>query len=469
MKDGLIFENGELIYYKKDKPYHAGAIEVDGDIYYISSHGKAIKGQHIIHREMGNGVLERGTYTFGEDYKLIKGSYIAPKKKKKSKKKKISKKQQRWISISVSFAITALVAVFFFTDFIKLQPPTQKPKPTISSSDKTGSAPTEKVAARVSLPTIGEALLCSDAALRLYKGEISTDMAVDAGDPYRALGFDYVISGMDGKLQISETEDFETVFQYDLPESKNKIFLDNLKTDTQYYWKVLVGEEVYQGEFKTLASTRFVQMDGARNTRDIGGYVNQDGKTVKQGMIIRGTEIDGLVETNYFIPTKSIQSIQDTFGFVYDFDLRGEVTYSGEYNSRLGENVGHKFYNSPQYGQIFTDANKEALREIFADLAKPQNYPMYLHCTYGADRTGTIVFLLQGILNMSEEDMIREYQRTGFDQRSYRKSDSMDVVIEGLRMYEGDTLQEKIVSYLTTQIGVTQAEIDSIRNILLSE
>ena len=62
MKNGLIEENGELIYYKDDSPYHAGLIKENGDFYYIGKDGCAVKGQHTVHTSMTNGLLKRGVY-----------------------------------------------------------------------------------------------------------------------------------------------------------------------------------------------------------------------------------------------------------------------------------------------------------------------------------------------------------------------------------------------------------------------
>ena len=77
------------------------------------------------------------------------------------------------------------------------------------------------------------------------------------------------------------------------------------------------------------------------------------------------------------------------------------------------------------------------------------------------------MFLLQGILNLSEEDMLSEYRRSAFTHAELVDASYMDAVIDGLQPYAGSTLQEKIVTFLTTDVGVTEEEIEAIRSILL--
>lgn len=313
-----------------------------------------------------------------------------------------------------------------------------------------------------------EVLLCSDSAKQLYDHEIDVYLAIKTGAPYRPLVFEYDMGGSSGKIILSEEENFSTAREYPMDQFKSVFRIDNLKTDTDYFYKVIIDDREYAGEFHTVASTRFISLPGLENIRDIGGYTNMDGKRVKQGLLIRGTEIDGLDNPNYILPESLISDVQEEFGFVYDMDLRTTEIYEGDYTSPFGENVGHAFYTAPSYEQLFEAYWKPNVRRIFADLADPGKYPMYLHCTWGKDRTGGVVYLLQAVLNMSEKDMEREYMLSGFVHQDIREQDNFHYLVDGLSEYAGNTIQEKAVNYLL-DVGVTERELKSIRQIFLTE
>lgn len=333
--------------------------------------------------------------------------------------------------------------------------------------DNSAINPTVIVAEGVALPLFEqEVLLCSDEAKQVYDGELKIENAVATGAPYRPFVFEYQLEQA-GILRLSEDSAFSDAQQYNLDHEKTSVMIDNLKTGTTYYYQVEVAGEQYSGSFRTASSNRFISIPGTENLRDIGGYQTLDGKTVKQGLLIRGCELDGIKNEEYFLADEDVEAVQNTFGFVYDMDLRSPEIFEGDYQSRLGADVGHQFYDAPTYAQIFRSEYLDSMREIFADLADPDKYPMYLHCTWGRDRTGTVVLLLQGLLNVSKEDLMQEYRLTGYVTPAVATNNKMDALFLQLDAYEGDTLQEKIINYLTATVGVTPDEIASIQSIFL--
>ncbi|MBQ9860006.1 MAG: phosphodiester glycosidase family protein [Clostridia bacterium] len=59
------------VYYKNGRPYMAGLVEVDGDLYFAAGDGKLVTGKYYVWQ--GNGILPEDTYTFGADGKLLNG------------------------------------------------------------------------------------------------------------------------------------------------------------------------------------------------------------------------------------------------------------------------------------------------------------------------------------------------------------------------------------------------------------
>jgi protein tyrosine/serine phosphatase len=111
-------------------------------------------------------------------------------------------------------------------------------------------------------------------------------------------------------------------------------------------------------------------------------------------------------------------------------------------------------------------------RKVFQAFADPANYPIIVHCAVGADRTGTVAFLLHGLLGMNMEDCIRDYELTTLSTVGVRTHTSAEFqgFLKALREFGDppDDLAGQVEGYLRS-IGVTAEEISAIRRLLIEE
>lgn len=246
------------------------------------------------------------------------------------------------------------------------------------------------------------------------------------------------------------------------PKGSTSVAVYNLRTGNSYEYQAAItltnGTELeLRGSFRTAAGPRLMKIDGLVNVRDLGGWVAAGGKTVKQGLLYRGSEMDGAVEQDFKLTGEGLKQLQ-ALGIKTDLDLRHE-------GADVIPGAEHIYYDAIQYEHAFTPAGREAVRKLFADLADPANYPAYLHCTYGADRTGTMCYLLLGLLGVSAADLMRDYELTAL-YYGYVSPEQMGAFVAKIAELPGNTTQEKI-EYFLLSTGVTEQQIGSIRQIFL--
>ena len=170
------------------------------------------------------------------------------------------------------------------------------------------------------------------------------------------------------------------------------------------------------------------------------------------------------MEPTYLLTEAGRQDMLLHLGIRFDMDLRAEADAKGD---ALGANVLHRHYPVDMYSAILNEENDELVRAVFAELADPDNYPVYLHCTTGRGRTGTVCYLLEALLGVSDRDLYREYELTTFALGNVVFEEFIAFTTR-IDVMEGNTTQEKVENYLLS-IGVTPEEIESIRSIFLED
>lgn len=262
---------------------------------------------------------------------------------------------------------------------------------------------------------------------------------------------------------------------------------------TKYYWQVKSddGAKSKIGSFTTSDKSCFLEVDGVENFRDIGGYKTETGKTVKFGALYRSARLENATEAGVMVMT-------DLLGVKSEIDLRLEKEMSAGFSFKeTGNYLNATFdgYTSiiPQSGN-FDGRVRVAFKQIFEFLSNEGNYPIVFHCSAGADRTGTLAYLISGLLGVPYFELAKDYELTSFSNQGNRWRDNIietpfgyvfdgsgvmeygnitasfgkmhNLMMENYAMADG-TLSSAIENYLIKECEVTKEQIDNFRNIML--
>jgi hypothetical protein len=269
--------------------------------------------------------------------------------------------------------------------------------------------------------------------------------------------------------------------------------IEDLFAGTHYYYQIIAKYEnrtVKSRIFDVYTANlpRTIHIEGVSNTRDIGGYYTTDGKyRVRQGMVYRGGALDKAIH-NGAVVSEMTQAGKEKLLHVYniktDLDVRGSISASP-----LGSAVNFVNVSGPYYvGGAGIDSNadsshyptwsgtyKDALLKEIQTFANPDNYPIYFHCQIGRDRTGTLAFLINALLGVSEQDLYMEYELSFFSEAGCRDGQQpMNMMstfrrlVNHIKNYSKGNLKKDTESFML-DLGVTIEEIDSIRTIMLEE
>src|ERR1700681_5057068 len=182
---------------------------------------------------------------------------------------------------------------------------------------------------------------------------------------------------------------------------------------------------------------RHLNLAGASNFRDLGGYPARDGRTVRWRQIFRSNHLGHVTEADIEV-LRSLR-LKSAFDFrgteervaaicglaeVVVHSLPIEPTVVAALRARLADGVPLSSADALDVMQEsyrnYVRYNTPSFRALFAHLLEDRA-PLVIHCTAGKDRTGFACALILHALGVSDELIAEDYLLTN---RLYRRDPS---------------------------------------------
>ena len=213
------------------------------------------------------------------------------------------------------------------------------------------------------------------------------------------------------------------------------------------------------------------------NVRDLGGWMTEEGACVRQGMIYRGqglndNSVSGEVKGPNRLTVEDVAYLVGFLGIKTDLDLRAPYETADLQVSPMGKSVKFILRSSMCYRTLFNAEGKRVMAENFRVFCNPTNYPIYFHCIGGADRTGSLAYILNVLLGVSRHDLETDWEATFYPDLpelrpggEWRREHHLT---DGIAGYGDSSMpwRRRIELYLL-DCGITKDEMDAFRKIML--
>lgn len=212
-------------------------------------------------------------------------------------------------------------------------------------------------------------------------------------------------------------------------------YINNYLIPNNTYYLEMVSDKQKIEVVKVTGDLRMVYVPNIANVRDLGGW-KADGGTVKYGKIYRSASTNDLKSLSEF----------DGLGIGKVVDLRG----NGEIKSTSAVNSIR--VKSPIVNYNNDKKVRKAIEEVIKGIVE-QKTSVLFNCAVGRDRTGTIAYIIEGILGVSSTDRGTDYELSFFFTAARpRNYGPFKTLCSRFRYYDMDKYeQERFINwYLST-------------------
>ena len=204
----------------------------------------------------------------------------------------------------------------------------------------------------------------------------------------------------------------------------DSVVIANLDPYKRYYFEVVLN-----GTEKATVSSRQVAIVGQPNFRDLGGFINKDGKSVKWGILFRAGELSRLTDNDKMLMTG--MGLDMVIDFRYDEEINENPDIIPEGIEYLNIPVDEGSYSRAQMTQWLISSDSAAFdtllihaNKAFAIEAQPKFYEfmsklndgkkIVFHCTAGKDRTGFATALILSALDVDRQTIMEDYLSSNY-------------------------------------------------------